>query len=64
MKPAVFLRIASAVTLIFATLHTIGGVFGKPLPGLAEQTVAIMKANQFQLLGTAHLLGLLHGLRP
>ena len=51
MKPAPFLRIASVVTLIFATLHTIGGVFGKPLPGVAEQTVAVMKANQFQIFG-------------
>jgi hypothetical protein len=51
MKTATFLRIASVVTLIFATLHTIGGVFGKPLPGVAEQTVAVMKANQFQLFG-------------
>ena len=51
MKPATFLRIASVVTLVFATLHTIGGVFGKPLPGVAEQTVAVMKANQFQAFG-------------
>jgi hypothetical protein len=51
MKPATFLRIASVVSLIFATMHTIGGVFGKPLPGVAEQTVVVMKANQFQLFG-------------
>jgi hypothetical protein len=51
MKTATLLRIASVVSLIFATLHTIGGVFGKPLPGVAEQTVAVMKANQFQLFG-------------
>lgn len=51
MKPAIYLRIASIITLVFATMHTIGGVFGKPLPGVAEQTVAVMKANQFLLFG-------------
>ena len=33
MKPVVYLRIASVLTLIHSVLHTIGGVFGKPEPG-------------------------------
>lgn len=52
MKPAVFLRIASVLTLIHSILHTIGGVFGKPTPGPAEQAVAAMKANHFILMGS------------
>lgn len=51
MKSATFLRIASVLTLIHAILHTIGGVFGKPMPGPAEQAVAAMKANDFVLMG-------------
>lgn len=51
MRPGVFLRIASILTLIHSILHTVGGVFGKPTPGPAEQAVAAMKANQFMLMG-------------
>lgn len=54
MKPAVFLRIAAVLTLIHATLHTFGGVFGKVPPGPAENAVAAMKANQFTLMGNLH----------
>jgi hypothetical protein len=50
MKPSLFLRIAAALTLIHAVLHTIGGVFGKPAPG-AEATWAAMIANQFTVFG-------------
>src|ERR1700738_4550594 len=39
MKPAIFLRIASVLTLIHAVLHTIGGVFSKP--GLGADGVAV-----------------------
>ena len=52
MKPTIFLRIAAVLTLIHSILHTIGGVFGKPLPGPAEQAVAAMKANHFMFLGS------------
>lgn len=45
-----FLRIASVLTLIHAILHTVGGVFGKPMPGPGEQAVAAMKANHFILM--------------
>jgi len=51
MKPPVFLRIASVLTLVHAVMHTIGGVFGKPSPGAAEVAAATMKANQFPFLG-------------
>jgi hypothetical protein len=37
MKPAIFLRIAAALTFIHAVLHTIGGVFGKVPPGLPNE---------------------------
>jgi hypothetical protein len=51
MKPVIFLRIASVLTLIHAVLHTIGGVFGKPAPGVQAATVLVMKTNQFPLMG-------------
>jgi hypothetical protein len=51
MKPVIYLRIASILTLIHAVLHTIGGVFGKPDPGVQAATVLVMKANQFPLMG-------------
>lgn len=51
MKPVAFLRMASVMTLIHAVLHTIGGVFGKPSPGLEAATVATMKANVFLVFG-------------
>jgi hypothetical protein len=51
MKPVFFLRIASVLTLIHAALHTIGGVFGKPAPGVQAATLLVMKANQFPLMG-------------
>jgi hypothetical protein len=51
MKPAVFLRIASVLTLLHGVLHTIGGVFGKAPAGIAAATDAIMRANHFQLMG-------------
>lgn len=51
MKPALFLRIASAITFIHAVLHTVGGVFGKPAPGPAAAAVEAMKLNTFLLMG-------------
>ena len=50
-KPTLFLRIASALTFIHAVLHTVGGVFGKPLPGAASMVVATMRANHFPVFG-------------
>lgn len=43
MKPVLFLRIASVLVLIHAVLHTVGGVFGKPAPGVASSVAAYMR---------------------
>ena len=51
MNPVIYLRIASVLTMVHAILHTIGGVFGKPAPGVQESTVLVMKANHFPLMG-------------
>jgi hypothetical protein len=51
VKPLVFLRVASVLTLIHALLHTIGGVYGSPEPGPQLAAVTAMKANQFLLMG-------------
>jgi hypothetical protein len=51
MKPVIFLRIASVLTSIHAALHTIGGVFGGAAPGVQQATVAVMKANEFAVMG-------------
>jgi hypothetical protein len=45
MKPVIFLRIASVLTLIHSILHTIGGVFGKPAPGVAARVAAEMRTT-------------------
>lgn len=51
MKARIFLRIAAVLVAIQAVLHTIGGVFGKPLPGPSSVAYAAMKANHFQVMG-------------
>jgi len=51
MRTVLFLRIASVLTLIHAALHTIGGVFGEAAPGAQQATVAVMKANEFAVMG-------------
>jgi hypothetical protein len=51
MKPTLFLRIASVLTMIHSILHTVGGVFGKPAPGVAATTLETMKANAFPAMG-------------
>jgi hypothetical protein len=51
MKPALFLRIASVLTLVHAVLHTVGGVFGKAGPGPASVAFAAMQSNQFVAMG-------------
>jgi hypothetical protein len=57
MRPVLFLRIASVLTLIHAALHTIGGVFGGASPGVQQATVAVMKANEFQVMGVMRSYG-------
>jgi hypothetical protein len=51
MKPTVFLRVASILTLIHAALHTIGGVFGKVGTGPAAVAVEAMRVNRFLVMG-------------
>jgi hypothetical protein len=51
IKPAIYLRTASVLTLIHAVLHTIGGVFGTPEPGAAATAFAAMQSNHFLLMG-------------
>lgn len=51
MTPTLLLRIASGLALLHSILHTVGGVFGKPGPGSQAATLAIMRANQFQVMG-------------
>ena len=50
MKPVVFLRIASVLTLIHAVLHTIGGVFGN-IPPDVQPVVTAMQGNHFIAMG-------------
>lgn len=50
MKPVLYLRIASILALIHSALHTIGGVFGKPLPGTATAVAATMR-TPFEVFG-------------
>lgn len=51
MKAAVYLRIASVLTLVHAILHTVGGVFGKVKEGPESLAAAAMQANEFVVLG-------------
>jgi hypothetical protein len=53
MSPALFLRIASVLTIIHCTLHTVGGVFGKPKHGAPEIAVIdTMKTQRFDFMGS------------
>lgn len=52
MKPTLFLRIASVLTFIFCAAHTMGGVFGKPEPGVQAFVVHTMQANAFDFMGS------------
>jgi phosphoglycerol transferase MdoB-like AlkP superfamily enzyme len=53
MNPTLFLRIASVLTLIHCTLHTVGGVFGKPKHSAPEIAVLdTMKSQRFNFMGS------------
>jgi hypothetical protein len=53
MNSALFLRIASVLTLIHCVLHTIGGVLSKPRNGSEEMAVIdAMKAHSFNIMGS------------
>jgi hypothetical protein len=51
MNAKILLRTAAVLVAIQSVLHTIGGVFGKPLPGAAETAYAAMKSNHFLVMG-------------
>jgi hypothetical protein len=53
MKAATYLRIASVLTFIHAVLHTIGGVFGKPMPGVAREAFTVMQSHHFVVMGVS-----------
>ncbi|PYY03415.1 MAG: hypothetical protein DMG64_08005 [Acidobacteria bacterium] len=53
MKPTLFLRIASLLTLIHCILHTIGGVLAGPKHGAEEASVIeTMKPRRFDVMGS------------
>ena len=53
MKSALFLRIASVLTMIHCILHTIGGVLSSPKHGSEELAVVeTMKAHTFNVMGS------------
>lgn len=51
LNPVIWLRIAAAITLIHAIMHTIGGVLSKPLPGTATMVANTMRDNRFDVFG-------------
>jgi len=53
MKATLFLRIASALAIIHAILHTIGGVLSKPNNGAPEiAIIEAMKSRSFNVMGS------------
>jgi hypothetical protein len=50
MKPVIYLRIASILTLIHSIMHTIGGIFGKPPSAQAAMIAASMR-YRFEVFG-------------
>jgi hypothetical protein len=53
VKPALFLRIASGLTLVHCVLHTVGGVFSAPRNGAEEIAVIdTMKSHHFEIFGS------------
>ncbi len=51
MKPALWLRIASILTLIHAVLHTVGGMFGGPRNAEQAAALAAAQSHRFQIFG-------------
>lgn len=51
MSPVAWLRVAAALTLIHAVMHTVGGVYGAIAPGPETVAVTAMKANEFVAFG-------------
>ncbi len=51
MKPALWLRVASILTLLHAVLHTVGGMFGGPRNAAQSAALASVQANTFVAFG-------------
>ncbi|MEI9981409.1 MAG: hypothetical protein WDN23_20910 [Edaphobacter sp.] len=51
MKAAVWLRVASVLAFVHGVLHTVGGVFGRVVPGAEQTAVDAMKGNAFVAMG-------------
>jgi len=63
MRPTLWLRAASIITLIHAILHTIGGVYGTPDPGPQQIAVDAMRTNTFAFMGhTRSMWAFYHGM--
>ncbi len=51
MKPALWLRIASILTLLHAVLHTVGGMFGGPRNAAQSLALASVQEHTFDAFG-------------
>lgn len=51
MRPFLWLRIASILTLLHAAAHTLGGVYGAPEPGAQQTAVTAMRSLTFPAMG-------------
>src|SRR5271165_4842033 len=51
MRPTLFLRIASLLSLIFCAGHTVGGVLSPPAPGVQTDVVQVMRSGSFNAMG-------------
>ena len=54
MRPSVFLRIASILTLLHGVAHTAGGVFGVDADQTPEEARVLqaMKSHRFDIMGS------------
>lgn len=53
MKPSLWLRIASILTLIHAFLHTMGGMFGSPRTTVQAAARSIVQSLHFDAFGSS-----------
>jgi hypothetical protein len=51
MKPSIFLRAASLLTLIHAVLHTVGGLFGGPRNPAQAAASTVVQSLHFEAFG-------------
>jgi hypothetical protein len=53
MKPSIWLRIASILTLIHAILHTVGGMFGSPRTTVQATARTVVQSLHFDAFGSS-----------